>query len=69
MVCLHSGIWNENANAFSMDKISGRKATFVGISDSDRVFGRKGNGIRFGGAGEHMVVKDFVALSVIRPEL
>ena len=50
---------NENANAFSMDKISGRKATFVGISDSDRLFGRKGNGIRFGGAGEHMVVKGF----------
>ena len=53
--------WNFNGsdNGFSLDEINSKKATFVGVSESDRVFGKKGNGLRFGGAGEHVIVKGF----------
>ena len=31
---------NESFNPFSVDRVRGRKALFVGLSDSDRVFER-----------------------------
>ena len=45
-----------------MDRVRGRKAIFVGLTDSDRVFGRKGNAICLAGAGEHLVVKGFTGI-------
>ena len=53
---------NESFNPFSVDRVRGRKALFVGLSDSDRVFGKIGNAIRFGGAGEHLIVKGFTGI-------
>jgi hypothetical protein len=51
--------FNDNENSYSLDRSSSRKATFVGLSEADRVFGKKGNGLSFGGAGEHLIVKGF----------
>ena len=53
---------DESFNPFSVDRVRGRKAIFVGLTDSDRVFGRKGNAIRLAGAGEHLVVKGFTGI-------
>ena len=51
--------FNDNQKSFSLDRIGSRKATFVSLSEADRVFGVKGNGLNFGGAGEHVIVKGF----------
>ena len=53
---------NESFNPFSVDRVRGRKALFVGLSDSIESSGKIGNAIRFGGAGEHLIVKGFTGI-------
>ena len=59
--------FDEIDQTFSMDRVGNRKASFVGISESDRVFGRNGNGLRFGGAGEHLVCRNFKGIPADKP--
>ena len=37
------GHFNGSDNGFSLDEINSKRATFAGVSESDRVFGKKGN--------------------------
>ena len=64
---VHSGVWSlpsqeglsswwsfdETTGSQALDSVGSRNATLVGVSESDRVFGKVGRALRLNGSGEH----------------
>ena len=70
---VHSGVWSlpsqeglsswwsfdETTGSQALDSVGSRNATLVGVSESDRVFGKVGRALRLNGSGEHVSAKGF----------
>jgi hypothetical protein len=51
--------FDETTGSQALDSVGSRNATLVGVSESDRIFGKVGRALRLNGSGEHVSVKGF----------
>ena len=59
--------FDETSGTEALDSVGIRHATLVGVTESDRVFGRVNRAVKLGGSGEHVTVKGFKGIGGEKP--